>query len=83
MRLEAVRVVGSCADGSADGRAVARRDGRLCPPCGRVGGLPPGKNSRPSSGRLCRRSGGRPADGEADGQAHFRQSERPSVTPRP
>ena len=27
-------------------RADARRDGRLSPVCGRVGGRPPGKNSR-------------------------------------
>ena len=59
----------------ADAGTDARRDGRLCPPCGRVGRWPPGKNSRPP--------GGRPADDEADGRAHFHRSERPSTTPRP
>ena len=84
-----------CTDGSADGqadcRAVARvdagadarRDGRLRPVCDRVGGWPPRKHSRPPGGRLCQRPGGRPADGEADGQAHFHRSERPFTTPRP
>ena len=70
------------ADGRADRRAVARadagedacRDGRLRPACGWVGGRPPGKHSR--------LPGGRPADGEADGRAHFHRSERPSATPR-
>ena len=73
-------------DGHADGRAVARadvrRDGRLRPACGRVGGRPRGKNSCPPSGRLCRRLGGWPVDSEADGQADFHQSERPSATLR-
>ena len=66
----------------ADTGADAHRDGRLRPACGRVGRRPPGKHSRPPGGRLCRRVGGRPADGDADGRAHFHRSERPSPTPR-
>ena len=80
MKLEAVHR----AVGPADGRVVAKadagvdahRDGRLRPPCNRVGGRLPEKNSRPLGGSLCRWPSGRPVDGEADGWAHFHRSER-------
>ena len=55
------------ADRQAVARANARRDGRLHPACGRVGGRLPGKNSHPPGGRLCRPPGRRPADCEANG----------------
>ena len=66
----------------ADAGADARRDGYLHPACGRIGGRPPGKLSRPPSGWLCRQPSGRPVDGDADGWAYFHRSERPSAIPR-
>ena len=63
MRLQAVRAVDGLANGRGMEEAVrravgpadsggtpvadARRDGRLRPPCGRVGGRPPRNHSRP------------------------------------